>query len=81
MRVCSRSPSPTNAESHFCLHVWSAIAFLYEVQAPAGAPGAEEQGVVAVARELAGFVWAIGCQVQSSGWQGIKTESAATVTH
>jgi transposase len=41
----------------------------------------KNKAVVAVARELAGFVWAIGCQVQSSGWQGIKTESAATVTH
>lgn len=37
------------------------------------------KAVVAVARELAGFVWAIGCEVQKSGWQGIKseTESAA----
>jgi len=26
---------------------------------------------VAVARELAGFVWAIGCEVQTSGWQGV----------
>jgi transposase len=29
------------------------------------------KAVVAVARELAGFVWAIGCEVQTSGWQGI----------
>ena len=28
------------------------------------------KAVVAVARELAGFVWAIGCAVQTSGWQG-----------
>jgi len=35
--------------------------------------------VVAVARELAGFVWAIGCEVQTSGWQGIPLESAAIV--
>jgi len=28
--------------------------------------------VVAVARELTGFVWAIGREVQASGWQGIK---------
>ena len=37
------------------------------------------KAVVAVARELAGFVWAIGCEVQNSGWQGIKSdaESAA----
>jgi transposase len=27
----------------------------------------KNKAVVAVARELAGFVWAIGCQVQSSG--------------
>lgn len=33
------------------------------------------KAVVAVARELAGFVWAIGCEVQTSGWQGIKSES------
>jgi transposase len=32
------------------------------------------KAVVAVARELAGFVWAIGCEVQTSGWQGIKSE-------
>jgi len=35
--------------------------------------------VVAVARELAGFVWAIGCEVQTSGWQGVPLESAAIV--
>jgi transposase len=29
------------------------------------------KAVVAVARELGGFVWAIGCLVQTSGWQGI----------
>ena len=29
------------------------------------------KAVVTVARELAGFVWAIGRQVQTSGWQGI----------
>ena len=28
--------------------------------------------VVAVARELAGFVWAIGREVQTSGWAGLK---------
>jgi hypothetical protein len=32
--------------------------------------------VVAVARELAGFVWAIGREVQISGWQGVKPETA-----
>jgi len=31
------------------------------------------KAVVAVARELAGFVWAIGQEVQISGWQGIET--------
>ena len=33
--------------------------------------------VVAVARELAGFVWAIGREVQLSGWQGVSTTPAA----
>ena len=36
------------------------------------------KAVVAVARELAGFVWAIGQEVQSSGWQGVKTEPSTT---
>jgi transposase len=35
------------------------------------------KAVVAVARELAGFVWAIGCQVQRSGWRGIEAELAS----
>ena len=35
----------------------------------------KNKAVVAVARELAGFVWAIGQEVQTSGWQGIKTEA------
>lgn len=39
----------------------------------------KNKAVVAVARELAGFVWAIGREVQSSGWQGIKTEPTASV--
>jgi transposase len=39
------------------------------------------KAVVAVARELAGFVWAIGREVQTSGWQGIDTHAAAAVTH
>jgi transposase len=39
------------------------------------------KAVVAVARELAGFVWAIGREVQTSGWQGIDTDAAAAVTH
>jgi len=34
----------------------------------------KNKAVVAVARELAGFVWAIGCEVQTSGWQGIAVE-------
>ena len=32
----------------------------------------KNKAVVGVARELTGFVWAIGCEVQTSGWQGIK---------
>jgi transposase len=35
------------------------------------------KAVVALARELAGFVWAIGREVQTSGWQGLKTEAAS----
>ena len=35
------------------------------------------KAVVAVARELTGFVWAIGREVQTSGWQGITIEPAA----
>ena len=31
----------------------------------------KNKAVVAVARELTGFVWAIGCEVQRSGWQGV----------
>jgi hypothetical protein len=34
------------------------------------------KAVVAVARELAGFVWAIGQEVQSSGWQGVNSQAA-----
>jgi transposase len=29
------------------------------------------KAVVAIARELAGFVWAIGREVQLSGWKGL----------
>ena len=36
----------------------------------------KNKAVVAVARELAGFVWAIGREVQTSGWQG--TENTVT---
>ena len=35
------------------------------------------KAVVAVARELAGFVWAIGQEVQTSGWQGIEIKAAS----
>ena len=38
----------------------------------------KNKAVVAVARELTGFVWAIGREVQSSGWQGIKAEPAGS---
>jgi transposase len=41
----------------------------------------KNKAVVAVARELAGFVWAIGCEVQTSGWQGIPDEPASASTH
>jgi transposase len=37
----------------------------------------KNKAVVAIARELTGFVWAIAREVQISGWQGIKTETAA----
>jgi transposase len=37
----------------------------------------KNKAVVAVARELAGFVWAIGCEVQNSGWQGLALHAAA----
>lgn len=40
----------------------------------------KNKAVVAVARELAGFVWAIGQQVQSSGWQGVPEKKVATPT-
>jgi hypothetical protein len=36
------------------------------------------KAVVAVARELTGFVWAIGREVQTSGWQGITTQPATS---
>lgn len=36
------------------------------------------KAVVAVARELAGFVWAIGREVQISGWQGVAPDAAVT---
>ncbi len=39
------------------------------------------KAVVAVARELAGFVWAIGREVQTSGWQGIKLDTSAPAAH
>lgn len=36
----------------------------------------KDKAVVAVARELAGFGWAIGCEVRISGWQGVTVEPA-----
>jgi transposase len=38
----------------------------------------KNKAVVAVARELSGFVWAIGRQVQTSGWQGIDEAAIAS---
>ena len=38
----------------------------------------KNKAVVAVARELAGFVWAIGREVQTSGWPGVKAGSHAS---
>jgi transposase len=38
----------------------------------------KNKAVVAVARELTGFVWAIGREAQRSGGQGIKTEPAGS---
>ena len=35
------------------------------------------KAVVAIARELAGFVWAIGREVQRSGWKGVALEAKA----
>jgi len=37
----------------------------------------KNKAVVAVARELAGFVWAIGCEVQRTGWQGVPLDVTA----
>ena len=34
------------------------------------------KALVAVARELTGFVWAIGREVQTSGWQGVRLQPA-----
>jgi transposase len=34
----------------------------------------KNKAVVAVARELTGFVWAIGREVQASGWEGTTLE-------
>jgi transposase len=36
------------------------------------------KAVVAVARELAGFVWAIGREVQTSGWRGTTSSTPGT---
>jgi transposase len=37
------------------------------------------KAVVAVARELAGFVWAIGREVQASRWPGLKSDQVTPV--
>jgi len=39
------------------------------------------KAVVAVARELAGFVWAIGREVQTSGWPGAPIAADAVAAH
>ena len=39
------------------------------------------KAVVAVARELTGFVWAIGREVQTSGWQGVPIDAAVAAAH
>ena len=39
-------------------------------------PNGADEAIVAVARELAGFVWAIGREVQTSGWQGVAAKTA-----
>lgn len=46
----------------------------YSIATPGDYWGAADT-VVAVARELAGFVWAIGREVQLSGWKGIKPQA------
>ena len=40
----------------------------------------KNKAVVAVARELTGFIWAIGRQVQTSGWRGLEIEPAGGST-
>ena len=37
------------------------------------------KAVVAVARELAGFVWAIGREAQTSRWPGLKSDQVTPV--
>ena len=41
----------------------------------------KNKAVVAVARELTGFVWAIGREVQISGWKVVNAEPAGTPAH
>ncbi|WP_310383166.1 hypothetical protein [Roseateles sp.] len=36
------------------------------------------KATVAVAREPVGFVWAIGQEVQRSGWKGVKSEPTSS---
>jgi transposase len=38
------------------------------------------KAVEAVARELSGFVWAIGREVQTSGWSGVKAQMGGELT-
>lgn len=38
----------------------------------------KNKAVVAVARELAGFVWAIGCEVRRTHWQGVPQDATAS---
>ena len=40
----------------------------------------KNKAVVAVARELAGFVWALGREVQHSGWQGIEATGSTSAS-
>ena len=61
---------------------WTAQLRLTQRFAALNARGLQaNKACVAVARELAGFVWAIGREVQTSGWQGITTEAAKAAAH
>lgn len=41
----------------------------------------KNNAMVAVARDLTWFVWAIGREVQTSGWQGIKSDPVSSAAH